>query len=242
MEKHQEQLAKNADVNSAESLYRLSKEIFGSTRQKAAKNPLSFHVLQEVSNNSWENCAYCKEFAKSTSMWVFIFSTWYFHYMHQLLPPCSKISCDGLHLLQHVACCPPPSPSPKNHKPIFPILSPAFCLPDSSEQNGPHENQIRYCSCTQIHQAVGTVPAKPTETSFKSLYSAEGISREKTCFLTVCSNVNSCRSSCSITFIWHWRGTDTLIFRQTNNTHFPVCKVRLINVLIRTGHKVAKNS
>lgn len=37
MEKHQEQLAKYADVNSAESLYRLSKEIFGSTRKKAAK-------------------------------------------------------------------------------------------------------------------------------------------------------------------------------------------------------------
>lgn len=143
MEKHQEQLAKNADVNSAESLHRLSKEIFGSARKKAAKNPLSFHVLQEVCNNLWKNCAYCKESVKESFNVSVYFSTQYFHYLHKLLPPCSKISCDGLHLLQHVACCPPPSPSPrllKNRKPIFPILSPAFCLPDSSEQNGPHVN------------------------------------------------------------------------------------------------------
>lgn len=38
MEKHQEQLGKNADVNSAESPHRLSQEIFGSTRKKTAKN------------------------------------------------------------------------------------------------------------------------------------------------------------------------------------------------------------
>lgn len=54
MEKHQEQLAKNADVNSAESLCRLSKEIFGSTREKAAKNPLSFHVLRKTLSGSMQ--------------------------------------------------------------------------------------------------------------------------------------------------------------------------------------------
>ena len=68
MEKHQERLAKNADVNSAESLHRVSKEIFGSPRKKVAKNPLSFHALQEVCNNLWKNCAYCKKSVKKASV------------------------------------------------------------------------------------------------------------------------------------------------------------------------------
>lgn len=37
--------------------------------------------------------------------------TWHFHYLRKLQLSCSKISCDGLHLLQHVVCCLPPSPA-----------------------------------------------------------------------------------------------------------------------------------
>lgn len=195
-------------------------------QEKKKKNSQKTSVISCTQEDSFRKYAiiygktvYCKESAESFNLSIY-FSTQYFHYLHKLLPPCSKISCDGLHLLQHVACCPPPSHSPcllEKHKPLFPVLSPASCLPDSSEQNGPQANQTRYSCCTQVHQAVNTVSwyvtaasAKASEISLRRLYSAEGISREKTFFSTVCSNANSCRSSCSVTFIWHWRGLDTL--------------------------------
>jgi len=78
MEKHQEQLAKNGDVNSAESLHRLSKEIFGSTRKKSSQKHschfiYSGRLFQEVCNNLWKNCVYCRESVMRVSMSALIF-------------------------------------------------------------------------------------------------------------------------------------------------------------------------
>lgn len=79
--------------------------------KKQPKNPLSFYVLQEVCNNLWKNCAYWKVRQESFKVSGLFFPTQYFHYLHKLLPPCSKISCDGLHLLLHAALLLPLPPA-----------------------------------------------------------------------------------------------------------------------------------
>lgn len=110
-----------------------------SLEAQVAKNPLSFHILQEVCNNLWKNCAYCKESVKRASICVFNFPLSIsiicisFCHLTAKSPVMDYICCSTFHAVL-LLLLPLPPCLLNDHKPIFPILSPAFCLPDSSEQ------------------------------------------------------------------------------------------------------------
>lgn len=165
--------------------------------QEKKKSSQKFSVISRTQEASFRKfaiiygkTAYCKEPVKGASTWVFIFPLSIsiicisFCHLAAKSPVMGYICRSMLRAALLLPLPPACSGITRQYSLFYPQPSAYLTAPNRTV---PHANQTRYSSCPQVHRAVGTVwwyvtaaSVKATETSLKSLYSAEGISREKT--------------------------------------------------------------
>lgn len=150
MEKHQEQLAKNADVNSAKVYIDSPRKSLEAQQKKSSQKSSIILCTQEDSFRKYAiiygKTAYCKESVKRASTWVFIFPLGVFiiciSFCHLAAksPAMGYICCSLLHAALLLPLPPACSTTTSQYSLLCPQPSASLTAPNRTL---PHANQTR---------------------------------------------------------------------------------------------------